>query len=155
MGDALPPKVNRGDRLALRIIVPLIAAIAGFVIGAGMAMQASIWMSLNESELTLITNYSILRDCKRHPCDDAIQKQLVEENDEALQRMADRKGTLSGNIISWYLGSAAFAAVFPIYAPNDERTFDAAKTPYEKLGCGLQGILCNPIDLPSLNGAGR
>ena len=140
MGEFMP---FSGKKI-IKYLGVLFAVLIAFVIGE---IFGSKWAILNTMELQsqiLINNGVLLSDCRKNGCGDSIQKMIVHQNDIAIQQYNfwERAYTRPASRFFYY-------AIWPAvnyYAEGDEfvvPTGERIRNLYKRLGCGLNGILCN------------
>ncbi len=125
-----------GRTIAIFVSV-LIAFIAGEALGSNYALLKE--MQLHEQ--ILVRNLSIFSKCKSNQCNQDFQESLVQENDIAIQQYTLLEAT-SKSILNrgfWYtIGPLAFA----IYNNQSVTPSERLRGYYEKLGCGINGVIC-------------
>ena len=130
--------------------------IFGTILLAFMAGEwiASRYALINEMQMqigVLAHNGPILSECKATGCDAVREQLLISENDLAMRRyrLLERLWQEPGARFTY---SAIWPIIFSMYTDtrNIMQVNDHVLEVYRRLGCGLNGVICNPKTGPSI-----
>ena len=118
------------------------AILIAFITGEALGAKYALIREMQLYEEMLARNLPILSYCKINQCDEELQKILIQENDTAIQQyvLLERTYTNTLNRNVWY---ATWPIVFSLYsAPKSVTPSERLRGYYKKLGCGLNGVIC-------------
>lgn len=128
----------RNSKVKIVWIIALL--LIGFV---GGEMVSGRYALLREAQLqaeVMARNGPILASCIIEDCDKNLQQILVQANDTAMKQLVLLESRGLHDRIFNYI---AWPVIFSVYSSAKSPSADEMKTYYEKLGCGLDGVICS------------
>lgn len=116
-----------------------------FVAGESLAARYALVREIQLQAQILARNGPILASCKIDKCDPNLQAILIQANDTAMRQYTLLNKTY-GDLLHRYAYYTTWPFLFSFYSSQKDIIDSGRRTIeyYEKLGCGLNGVACEP-----------
>lgn len=126
----------------IKNILLLLFIVLVFVSGAALGARYSLSKEMQVHEELLVQNLTIFADCKKHMCDELMQKTLIMQNDAAIGKYEQVESQSKSGLFS-LLNQGIWPVIYFTFSADDNLSSQKLRAYYSKIGCGLDGVICH------------